>query len=121
MTYVRGARLLGFAMIAMMATAGAARAQITTGTVTGTVNDVQGGVIPGATVTLTNEAQGTKGAPVVTSAAGDFVLANVRAGTYTIEVTMPSFKALKRAGIVVNPGSRVTIGTLTLEIGGASE
>lgn len=45
-----------------------ARAQITTGSVAGTVRDAQGGVIPGATVTLVREDQGTRSAPVVTSA-----------------------------------------------------
>ena len=34
-------------------------AQITTGSVVGTVKDAQGGVIPGATVTLTSETKGT--------------------------------------------------------------
>ena len=35
-----------------LAAAGPAFAQVTTGTVLGTVKDAQGGVIPGATVTL---------------------------------------------------------------------
>ena len=47
--------------------AGAASAQITTGSVAGTVKDAQGGVIPGATVILTSEARGTKSSPVVTN------------------------------------------------------
>ncbi len=96
-------------------------AQITTGTVDGTVKDAQGGVIPGATVLLISDARGTKSIPAVTNAAGSFVLANVPADTYTVEVTMPSFKTLKRSGIAVSPGSRVSAGTLTLEIGGATE
>src|ERR1700755_581082 len=40
-----------------------ARAQITTGTVSGTVKDVQGGVVPGATVVLISETKGTKSQP----------------------------------------------------------
>src|SRR5205823_1932406 len=43
-----------------------ASAQITTGNITGTVKDAQGGVIPGATVTLIDEAKGTKLAPATT-------------------------------------------------------
>ena len=44
----------------------AAFAQITTGTISGTVRDQQGGVIPSATVVLISEARGTKSAPAMT-------------------------------------------------------
>ena len=75
-----------------------------TGTVLGTVKDAQGGVIPGATVTLISEARGTRSAPVVTNENGDFVFANVTADTYTVEVTLESFKTSQRSGIAVSPG-----------------
>jgi len=45
------ARVLGVLALLAMA-ASPARAQITTGTVSGTVKDAQGGVVPGATVVL---------------------------------------------------------------------
>jgi hypothetical protein len=96
-------------------------AQITSGTVLGTVKDPQGGVVPGATVVLINEAQGTRSAPVVTSGTGDFVFVNVTPGTYTVEVEMSSFKTLRRSGVPVSPGSRVALGTLILELGGTTE
>lgn len=98
-----------------------ASAQISTGTVSGTVRDVQGGVIPGATVTLVSEARGTRSSPVVTNESGDFVFVNMVADTYTIEVTLESFKTLKRSGLAVSPGARIAVGTLALEVGGATE
>ena len=52
----------------------------TTGTVTGTVKDDQGGVIPGATVTLISEARGTS-LEAVTTASGDFVFPNITGDT----------------------------------------
>ena len=96
-------------------------AQVNTGTVLGTVKDGQGGVVPGATVTLISEARGTRSAPVVTNANGDFVFANVTADTYTVEVVLESFKTSQQSGVSVSPGTRVAVGTLTLEVGGASE
>ena len=105
----------------VLGVASIASAQITTGTITGTVRDGQGGVIPGATVILTSETQGTKSSPVVTDATGDFVFVNLRADTYTIEVAMPSFNTLKRSGLQVSPGERVSAGPLVLEVGGATE
>ena len=98
-----------------------ARAQLTTGTLTGTIKDAQGGVIPGATVTLTSEARGTQVSPAVTNTQGDFVIANVAPDTYTIQVSMDGFKTLKRSGISVSAGDRVGLGVLTIEVGGLSE
>src|SRR5262245_42628989 len=114
-----GLRAMTF--VSLLAIAVSASAQITTGSVFGTVKDSQGGVIPGATVVLISEARGTKSAPAVTNEVGDFVFPNVTVDTYTIEVSMPSFRTLRRSGVPVSAGSRVTVGTLTLEVGGATE
>jgi hypothetical protein len=59
--------------------------------------------------------------PATTDAGGAFVFPNVAVDTYTIEVTMDGFRTLRRSGVPVNPGSRVAVGTLALEVGGASE
>jgi len=105
----------------MLMASATAEAQITTGTIAGTVKDQQGGVIPGATVQLVNDAQGTKSTPLVTSSSGDFVFANISAGAYSLEVTMTGFKTLKRSGIVLGAGDRVQLGAVTIEIGGVSQ
>jgi hypothetical protein len=121
MSKSRSALAVVVAIVAMLAFAMPAAAQITTGTVSGTVKDAQGGVIPGATVTLISEARGTRMAPAVTNTTGDFVIANVTPDTYTVEVTMPSFKTTSRKGVAVSGGDRVAVGTLVLEVGGTSE
>ena len=98
-----------------------ALAQITTGNVAGTVKDAQGGVVPGATVVLVSETKGTKSAPSVTNASGDYVFPNVTADVYTVEVTMEGFKTLTRKGVRVSGGDRVAVPNMTIEVGGASE
>lgn len=60
------------AITALLLSGWPAHAQITTGSVAGTVRDAQGGVIPGATVALVHEAHGTRSAPVITSAANNY-------------------------------------------------
>src|SRR5262245_48400846 len=92
-----------------------------TGTIAGAVKDAQGGVVPGATVTLSSETRGVRLPPAITSTNGDFVFVNVTADTYTLEITMNGFKTTQRKGVAVSPGDRVAIPTLTLEIGGVSE
>jgi len=98
-----------------------AAAQLTTGTVTGTVKDSLGAVIPGATVVLISATRGTELPPAFTSATGDFVLVNVPPDAYNVQVTMPGFKTLKREGVTVSAGDRVGLGTLAIEVGGLSE
>jgi hypothetical protein len=110
-----------FLCLALASVASPALAQGVTGTVNGTVRDAQGGVIPGATVTLISEARSTRSAPAVTNAQGGFAFPNLTADTYTIQVEMPSFRTLRRAGVAVSPGSIVSLGSLTLEVGGATE
>jgi hypothetical protein len=63
-------------------------AQITTGTVSGSVKDAQGGVVPGATVVLISESRGTRSVAAVTNETGDYVLPNITPDTYTVEVSM---------------------------------
>ncbi|HMC75715.1 MAG TPA: TonB-dependent receptor [Vicinamibacterales bacterium] len=112
---------LALLLFTMLASVIPASAQLTTGTLTGTLKDAQGGVVPGATVTLTSEGKGTQLSPAFTNANGDFVIANVQPDTYTIEVTMAGFKPIKRSGISISAGDRVGIGTLIIELGGLTE
>ncbi len=98
-----------------------ASAQIVTGTVTGTVKDVSGAVIPGAAVTLTSDTRGTSLPDAITNANGDFTFPNVSPDRYTIQVAVQGFKTLKRPGLTVGAGDRVSTGTLTLEVGGISD
>ena len=113
-------RLLAAAVL-VGAVAVPAVAQITTGTVTGTIKDEQGLAVPGATVVLVSETRQTRSAPAVTGTSGDFVFPNVSADTYAVEVTMDGFRTTRRGNVAVSGGDRIGVGDLTLSVGGASE
>jgi hypothetical protein len=100
--------------------AGLAR-QGVTGIVSGSGQRRAGRRDPGATVTLVSETKGTRSAPVVSNATGDFVFPNITADTYTIRVEMPSFKTLQSHDVKVVPGSTIRVGALTIDVGGATE
>ncbi len=117
----RTARRLAIAIVVILAGVLDAAAQITTGTVTGTIKDSTGGVVPGATVVLVSEARGTRSVPAVTNATGDYVFPNTTADTYTVEVTLVGFRTLTRSGVIVSAGERVSVPVLTIEPGGAQE
>src|SRR5687767_3689540 len=97
-----------------------AAAQAVTGTMSGSVLDPSGSVLPGATVTVTNEATGD--ARVVTSdARGDFQVTNLHPGSYTVTVELASFRRYERKNIVLSAAERLSIGTIALEVGGLGE
>ena len=93
----RAATACGVLLMALSASA-----QITTGSLAGTVKDGQGAVIPGAAVTLISETRGTQLPETFTSSSGDFQFVNVPADRYTLQVSMSGFKTLKRTGIAVS-------------------
>ena len=118
MRLMSGLRILAVAIVALGASVVGTSAQITTGNITGTVKDAQGGVVPGATVTLIDEAKGTRLAPATTDETGTYVFPNVTAATYTVEVTMERVQDRQRKGVPVSGGDRVSVPAITLEVGG---
>src|SRR4029450_12969107 len=74
-------------------------AQTTSAAVDGTVQDTQGGVLPGATVTLTSRTQGNV-LTASTDSGGRFVFPIVRPDTYTIKAELQGFKTLERTNRV---------------------
>jgi hypothetical protein len=80
------------AVAVLLLAGGTAWAQRTQGEIRGNVADSSGGVVPGASVTVTNVNTGyTRDA--VADTRGAFVLPLLEPGTYRIDVTAPSFKA----------------------------
>ncbi len=109
------------ALAAVWAIAVPVDAQITTGTITGTVKDAQGAVVPGATVTLISETRGTQLVDAVTNSQGDFVIPNVPPDRYILQVSIEGFKTVRRGDISVSPGDRASVGVVALEVGGLTE
>ncbi|MEO8256719.1 MAG: carboxypeptidase regulatory-like domain-containing protein [Acidobacteriota bacterium] len=89
------------------------------GSLTGTVKDPSGAVIPGVTVTLMNTALGNQ-LTAVTDGQGGYSFPNVPVGRYDLTITLDGFKPQRRAGLAVDINSRLQIDA-TLEVGGQSE
>ncbi len=89
------------------------------GVVQGTVTDVKGGLIGGATVMLRNAATG-KTASTTADAQGHYSLTNVTAGTYNLEVSATGFEIATRKAILVSADHADTI-SLTLPVQGATD
>ena len=96
-----------------------ANAQTSLGQITGTVEDATGGVMPGTTVTITNEGTHEVHA-ATTDANGFFIQTNLPIGDYTVEVQKSGFRPEKRTGIVLNADAHLTA-NFTLQVGTATE
>ena len=91
-----GRRVLLFASaiaLALVRPSTPTRAQSLTGAISGTVADAQGGMLPGADVTLTNQDSKTV-QRTVTNSDGVFVFASVPAGTYCVRVELSELHGL---------------------------
>lgn len=108
------------ALVLCLAGAVGSWAQTTNASVAGTVKDAQGGVLPGATVTLVSNSQGTE-TSVVTDSLGNFLFPYVKPDTYTLKVTLEGFTTLERSPVLVNAADRLGLGTLTMQVGSMSE
>ena len=95
------------------------RAQVTA-TLSGTVEDQSGGVIPAAQVTLTDEV--TKQSRVEqTNGAGLYAFPSLTPDTYDIKASAKGFKAKQITGIVLNAGDSKTVPALDLTVGAESQ
>jgi len=96
-----------------------ASAQVDTGTMTGTVKDESGGVLPGATVTITHQGQALT-LTSVTREDGTYIFTPIRTGAYLVEVEFPGFKKGVRRGITVGIQEQARV-DVVLQTGGVSE
>jgi len=96
-----------------------AQAQLTVGSVTGTVVDATGAVIPGATVTLTNQSTGVT-REQETSSTGSFAFERVRPGAYSLRVSMSGFKTHETT-VEVNIGKVSSLGNVAMQVGATTE
>ena len=87
----------------------------TAGTITGTLSDANGGVLPGVSVTVRDTATGLS-RTVVTGAAGRFVVAAIPPGLYDLRAELAGFKPHVRQAVTVAVATTVNL-NITLQIG----
>jgi hypothetical protein len=85
----------------------------------GIVVDQGKAVLPGVTVTVTNEGTG-QDRQAVTGAEGKFVIPTLLPGTYTIKAELQGFETTTRTGLVLQVGQEISV-NLTLNLAGVVE
>ena len=101
-------RRSALAVVVATVCSAAAVAQTTLGRVAGTVLDESGGVLPGATITLTNT--GTAQVQTTTTTElGAFLFPQVPVGTYKINVALQGFKGVDYTDVIVAVGQEYSL------------
>lgn len=117
---VRAAALMAVACSVCWFTPTTVQAQTTSASVSGSVQDPQGAMLPGVTVTLTSRTQGNAVA-TQTDADGNFTFPIVRPDSYSLQVTLEGFKTLERTNVVVNANQKFSAGNIQMEVGAMTE
>lgn len=94
-------------------------AQESTGSISGTVTDPSGAIVPRSAVTVTNVQTGVQRREE-SNASGLFVITNLPVGDYSLSAEATGFKKFEATGIRLNVNDRLTI-PVHLELGGATE
>jgi Carboxypeptidase regulatory-like domain len=115
-------RLSGVCLLALacvLVAAAPAAAQFDRGQISGTVKDAQGGVVPGASVVVTNtQTQITRN--TVTDSSGFFTVPNLAPGRYDVGAELQGFKKALRTGVQLDAASALTL-DFSLDTGALTE
>src|SRR5690349_24508300 len=112
-------RLFGSVLLVVSMGTTVVEAQLTRGTISGTVTDPSGAVLPGARVTITNQATGL----VRSATASDDGLYRVPAlepGLYTVRFELDGFQTRENKNIEVKTSDEVTL-NIALSVGSLAE
>jgi hypothetical protein len=112
-------RAVVYAIVVMLVSTGSAYAQFDRGSISGTVKDPQGGVVPGVTVTITTTAT-EQSRTTVTDGSGFYTFPSLPPGRYDISAELQGFKKNTRAGVQLDAAASLTV-DFGLETGAITE
>src|SRR4029077_1655475 len=90
------------------------------GTLTGTVRDESGAVLPGVTVEASSPALIEKVRAAVTDGSGQYRITALNPGTYSLTFRLPGFNLVKREGIELSGTATLTI-PIDMHVGAIEE
>ena len=93
-------------------------AQANVGAISGTVTDAASSLVPGATITISNQATGVA-RTTTTDNSGFYSAEGLSVGQYKIDIAKPGFKEGITSGIQIDPGQRRS-NNVRLQIGNAT-
>jgi Carboxypeptidase regulatory-like domain len=105
--------------VLLLSCASVAYAQFDTGQISGIVRDSSNAGVPGATITVENEANRDKRI-AVTDSSGFYAVPDLPVGTYTVTIELSGFKRFIKTGIKLSAAAQIGVDT-QLEVGRLEE
>lgn len=109
-----------FVVLGLAILPASAFAQNANASISGTVKDASGAVLPGVTVEASSPVLIEKVRTSVTEGNGQYRIVNLLGGTYTVTFSLPGFSTVKREGIELSGAFDATI-NVDMKVGGVSE
>jgi hypothetical protein len=110
----------GLLILAFLALVSLGHAQEITATISGLVSDASNAVVPNATVTIHSNATNLDLRTVTSGSNGEYVAAELPAGTYTVTVKAAGFQTWTSRNVVVNVAEKRTL-DIQLSVGKVAE
>lgn len=107
------------ATLCVLLLSGIAQAQVSTGTISGTVKDSSGAALPGANVVILNQDTGIS-RTLQTDQGGQYSAPSLNPGNYRVTGTRDGFQTEVRTGVVLTVGQEAIV-DLSLPVGTVTE
>jgi len=107
-------------VLALITLCAVANGQTITGSISGTVTDLNGAVVPGAVVTLTSNTT-TEKRSATTDSEGHFSFTTLQPGNYSLKIERQNFQTLEQKGVVLSANEKLAVGDLKLQPGQVTE
>src|SRR2546426_10607470 len=95
-------------VLGLLVVTGVAAAQVTTGSISGTVKDSAGAVLPGVSIKLTNTDTGVTRV-VIADEVGRYNAPQLSLGGYEIAAELPGFQTALRRGVTLTIGREAVV------------
>ena len=112
--------VVGFVLLLAFVIVPRVSAQSGNGSLRGKIVDESGAAMPGATVTATSP-QALAPVVAITDGTGEYRLANLPPGTYTLKVELTGFSIVIREGILLRAAANFQVDELTMKLGSLEE
>src|ERR1035441_6976757 len=116
-----GRAICGFIFALVVLIVGvSANAQTIMGSLTGSVVDANGALVPDASITITNTSIGAI-AKTTSGKQGEFVFPSLLPSVYSVVVEKSGFKSYEAVDVNVTANAALSLGLISLEVGSTSE